>query len=83
MTVSGSTLAIDPDSDFALLQINQSMPSSWNRVYAGWDRSGQVPDYSVSIHHPSGDVMKVSRDNHTWKNKLFKSIICLGNTFSI
>ena len=33
MTVSGSTLrAADPDSDFALLQINQSIPSSWNRV---------------------------------------------------
>ena len=77
MTVSGSTLrAADPDSDFALLQINQSIPSSWNRVYAGWDRSGQVPDYSVSIHHPSGDVMKVSRDNQApgkinYSNPLF------------
>ena len=64
MTVSGSLLrAADPLSDFALLEITQSIPSSWNRVYAGWDRSGQIPDYSVGIHHPSGDIMKVSRDN--------------------
>ena len=66
MTVSGSTLrASDPDSDFALAEINQSIPPSWDRVYAGWDRSGNIPEYSVGIHHPSGDVMKVSRDNQS------------------
>tara|TARA_B100000427_G_scaffold270290_1_gene236854 strand:+ start:638 stop:3205 length:2568 start_codon:yes stop_codon:yes gene_type:complete len=77
MTVSGSTLrASDPESDFALLEINQAIPPEWDRVYAGWDRSGIVPDYTVSIHHPSGDVMKVSRDNQSpgkidYNNPLF------------
>ena len=66
MSVSGSILrAADPLSDFALLEITQSIPSSWNRVYAGWDRSGQIPEYTVGIHHPSGDIMKVSRDNNS------------------
>ena len=66
MTVSGSTLrSNDPASDFALLEINQSIPSSWDRVYSGWDRTGIAPDYTVGIHHPSGDVMKVSRDNNS------------------
>ena len=66
MSVSGSILrASDPLSDFALLEITQSIPGSWDRVYAGWDRSGQIPDYAVGIHHPSGDIMKVSRDNNS------------------
>jgi len=66
MSVSGSILrAADPLSDFALLEITQSIPSSWNRVYAGWDRSGQIPGYAVGIHHPSGDIMKVSRESNS------------------
>tara|TARA_Y100000991_G_scaffold56544_1_gene41369 strand:- start:14847 stop:17396 length:2550 start_codon:yes stop_codon:yes gene_type:complete len=64
MTMSGATLrSRSSSSDFALLEINSSIPASWDRVFAGWDRSESTPDFSVGIHHPSGDVMKVCRDN--------------------
>lgn len=64
MTISGASLrARDAGSDFALVEINQNIPAEWDRVYAGWDRSGNTPDFTVGIHHPSGDVMKVCRDN--------------------
>ena len=64
MTLSGATLrARDAGSDFALVEINQNVPEDWDRVYAGWDRSGNTPDFTVGIHHPSGDVMKVCRDD--------------------
>ena len=64
MTISGASLrARDAGSDFALVEINQNIPAGWDRVYAGWDRSGNTPDFTVGIHHPSGDVMKVCRDN--------------------
>jgi len=64
MTLSGASLrARDAGSDFALVEINQNIPAEWDRVYAGWDRSGNTPDFTVGIHHPSGDVMKVCRDN--------------------
>ena len=65
MTISGSTLkSRSSSSDFALVQINGSIPSSWDRVYAGWDRTDNTPEFQVGIHHPSGDVMKVCRDDN-------------------
>ncbi len=64
MTISGATeIARDGGSDFALVEINQAIPEDWDRVFAGWDRSDITPDFTVGIHHPSGDIMKVCRDN--------------------
>ncbi len=64
LTISGATLrARDAGSDFALVEINQAIPEDWDRVFAGWDRSDVTPDFTVGIHHPSGDIMKVCRDN--------------------
>ncbi len=64
MTISGSTLkSRSSSSDFALVQINSFIPGSWDRVFAGWDKSDNTPEFQVGIHHPSGDVMKVCRDN--------------------
>lgn len=63
-TTSGSTiLARNTESDVLLLNIDSSLPESWNLYWAGWDRSGSVPSFTVGIHHPSGDIMKVCRDN--------------------
>ena len=64
LTISGASLrARDGISDFALVEINQPIPEEWDRVYAGWDRSGIFPDFTVGIHHPAGDIMKVCRDD--------------------
>lgn len=63
-TLSGATLkANNAKSDFALLEIDAPLPTNWDIVWAGWDRSGDIPDFTVGIHHPRGDIMKVSRDN--------------------
>ena len=63
MTISGATLrARDAGSDFALVEINSEIPEDWDRVFAGWDSTDNTPEYQVGIHHPSGDVMKVCRD---------------------
>lgn len=65
-TSSGATLrASNAKSDMALLEITPSFPSSWDIVWAGWDRSDVIPNFSVGIHHPSGDIMKVCRDNNS------------------
>ena len=64
MTISGATLkARDEGSDFALVQINSDIPEDWDRVFAGWDKSDNFPEFQIGIHHPSGDVMKVCRDD--------------------
>ena len=49
-------------SDFALLQLNQSPPDEYNIYYSGWSRNIEGISSAVGIHHPSGDVMKISKD---------------------
>lgn len=47
-------------SDFALLEMEDAIPASWNPYFAGWDASGTTPQSGVGIHHPNGDVKKIS-----------------------
>lgn len=64
MTLSGASLrARNAASDFCLVEINTEIPSDWDRVWAGWDKSDNFPTFQVGIHHPSGDIMKVCRDD--------------------
>lgn len=63
-TLSGSNLvATNAGSDMALVRINTPPPASYNAFYSGWDRSGTPPTSTVAIHHPSGDVKKITFDN--------------------
>lgn len=62
-TVSGSSLlASSAGSDVALLQLNSTPPSSYGVYYSGWDNSGNSPSSQTAIHHPDGDVKKISFD---------------------
>ncbi len=62
-TVSGSTLrANNAASDVALLQLNSTPPASYNVFYTGWDKSSTAPTSSTCIHHPDGDIKKISFD---------------------
>jgi len=66
-TVSGaSTVSSNGGSDFGLLEINNgnSIPGAFNVEFAGWDNSGVTPSSQVGIHHPSGDLKKISFDNN-------------------
>ena len=76
-SVSGATLlantnsagggdgnSTDPDlADMAFMLLDETPPASYDVFYAGWDWSGDVPASTVGIHHPSGDVKKISWDN--------------------
>ncbi|MFM7730032.1 MAG: T9SS type A sorting domain-containing protein [Flavobacteriales bacterium] len=52
-------------SDFALLLLNDTPPASYDVQYAGWDATDNESSVSsaVCIHHPSGDVKKISFEN--------------------
>ncbi|OAD03953.1 hypothetical protein MUCCIDRAFT_81909 [Mucor lusitanicus CBS 277.49] len=53
-------LAGSPVSDFALLEIQEPIPSKYNVYLAGWSTvETPVPPF-VGIHHPSGDYKKLS-----------------------
>jgi len=63
LTHTGATLkARRTDSDFCLLQLSAPLPPTYDVAFSGWDRSGVVPTQETCIHHPSGDIKKISRD---------------------
>jgi hypothetical protein len=63
-TVLGSTeLVADATLDFRLVRLNQPIPPAYGVFLAGWDRSDSIPASVVTIHHPGGDVKKISLEN--------------------
>ncbi len=51
------------DSDFMLLELTETIPASYNVRFNGWNRTAShLPDTTTIIHHPQGDIQKVSRD---------------------
>src|SRR5690606_32180364 len=54
-------------SDFALLKLNENNETntitklkSFNAYWNGWDANNTAAPSGVSIHHPSGDIKKIS-----------------------
>jgi hypothetical protein len=65
LIATGDTLgeSLNKDSlDFTLVKLNVSPPDSFMVYYAGWNRSLLPPEETVTIHHPLGDVKKISFD---------------------
>jgi hypothetical protein len=66
MSITGSTLLAEaPEgtvagSDFKLLLLSQKVPESYNPYFAGWSRSETASPSGVGIHHPKGDIKKIS-----------------------
>jgi lysyl endopeptidase len=69
-SLSGATLrSRRTPSDFCLVEItgglvNGTVPLDYNPYFSGWDNSGTIPTSTVSIHHPSGDIKKISFDDN-------------------
>lgn len=60
-TISGATLlANNSASDFTLMRLSSKPPASYNVYYAGWDRRDIAATSGSGIHHPSGDIKKIS-----------------------
>ena len=63
-TIGATIVANNSNSDFALLKLYSSQdPRKKQGVspyYLGWDRSGNAGTGGVGIHHPNGDIKKIS-----------------------
>lgn len=60
-SVSGATIrAWSDEFDLALLELLEPVPFHYHPYYAGWDYSGKNPTGVFAIHHPWGDVKKLS-----------------------
>ena len=61
ITYNGAAVrASNAASDFALLELNQSIIGQPTLAWAGWDRNDITPTGGFLIHHPRGDVKKIS-----------------------
>ena len=69
LSLSGATLRSKrTPTDFCLVEItggltNNTVPSNYSPFFAGWDNSGDIPSSTVCIHHPAGDIKKISFDD--------------------
>ena len=70
-TANGATILVSGNqADHALLQIDNMTlidAQNWNLFYAGWnndDTDGSITQ-ATGIHHPSGDVKKICRENNS------------------
>jgi lysyl endopeptidase len=64
-TLNGTILKSRSDSlDFALVELETSPPPEFRPFYAGWNKSASTPATTFAIHHPKGDVKKVSYDQN-------------------
>ena len=64
VTFNGSTLrANNAGSDFCLVELNQLPPANSGITFSGWSRNTVGIQNTTIIHHPAGDVMKISRDD--------------------
>lgn len=63
-TVSGTTQkAGNKTYDYRLVQVTPTIPAAYNHYLLGWNRTTTAPSNTVCIHHPAGDVKKISFDN--------------------
>lgn len=64
ITVNGSTFrAAYRNSDFALFELNRQLPAEVNATFLGWNRGAATTGNNATIHHPYGDVKKISFTN--------------------
>ena len=55
--------ANNASTDFALLELNTIPPANSDLFYAGWSRQTTGIATTTVLHHPLGDLMKISVDN--------------------
>ncbi|WP_279135817.1 T9SS type A sorting domain-containing protein [Parabacteroides johnsonii] len=67
-------IPVENGSDGLLLLLNENIPDYFDVYFNGWDRTNSISLSGVGIHHPGGDVKKISTyGNHlpssaTWLN---------------
>lgn len=75
-TFNATLRASNAGSDVALVQMNGTVPNTWNPFYAGWDRTDVIPSSAYGIHHPSGDLKKICLENNPLSKQTYSGAQC-------
>lgn len=62
-------------SDNMLLLLDSAVPDSFNAYYAGWSSDSGAPSSTATIHHPGGDIKKISIDSDS-------AVFCSGSFYN-
>lgn len=81
LTTSGATVLANPGSpgnitgsDFALLELTESpVEAGYDVYFAGFDATTTAPAAITGIHHPRGDVKKISMENNALTGTSYSS----------
>ena len=60
LSTGATVVASNAGSDFTLLEMDDEIPTEFGAFFNGWSRVSQSAVESWAIHHPSGDVKKIS-----------------------
>jgi PKD repeat protein len=77
---------ISGGSDFFLLQLESTPDGTFSPYYNGWDNSGTASANGVGIHHPSGDIKKISTYGtiaQSGNNNIGGDIMAANSTWSV
>ncbi len=78
-SLTGSTLiakatdATSTGSDFKLLLLNDYLPEDYNPFFNGWSNENEPGNTGVGIHHPKGDIKKISTYTDVLKSTAYGS----------
>jgi hypothetical protein len=62
-TIQGATVLVDwAPSDVTLMELSSLPPSDYFVYYSGWNAESLPADSVYGIHHPRGDIKKISFD---------------------
>jgi hypothetical protein len=63
-SMTGSVLrAANAESDFCLVELSTTIPTSYSVFFNGWSNQNVAATSAVGIHHPAGDIKKISFDD--------------------
>ncbi len=78
-TVTGSQLlsniSYTEGSDFKLLLLQNDVPSTYNPYFNGWSNLDEASPSGVTIHHPEGDIKKISTYNTSTVSTIYEGDI--------
>lgn len=67
----GVTKASTATSDFHLILLNTAPDPAWGIYYNGWNRTDVASNGATGIHHPAGDIKKISFEYSTLESATF------------
>lgn len=56
----------DSHSDVLLLEIPNSIPDKYGAYKIGFDAAAETPNRAVAIHHPAGNIKRISYANTSY-----------------